>query len=95
MQRVTDARVVVDEIVAKAEKTLNDPFNAQGDQLKAVLGDLVDSVELRFTEGWKGKRRTRPIAAGHVVLKTDLTLGVSGRQGPSCGENERQTSSTR
>ena len=73
VQRTTDARVVVDEIVAKAERMLNDLFNAQGDRLKAVLSDLVDSVELRFTEGWKGKRRTRLVAAGHVVLKTDLT----------------------
>ncbi len=75
---VSDSVTVVSEIVANAEKMLDDLFNAQGERLKAVLSELVDGVDL----GWKEKRRTRFVASGEVRLKSDLTGRYRGDRTP-------------
>jgi len=69
---------IADGMVAQAEKYLEDLVGSHGDRLKAVLGELVERIELRFEWGKWGNRRVRLVTGGDVYLKSILTTQYRG-----------------
>ena len=54
-----------------------------GDRLKAIVGELVDRVELKFDWGKWGSRRVRLVCGGSIYLKTTI-LTTDNRGDPIC-----------
>ena len=73
-----DPKILAEGVLTKAQLLLDTLFGAQGDALKAVLGELVNRVDLHFQEGLWGKRRIRVICGCDVHLNSVTTDGRGG-----------------
>ena len=75
----TSPEAMVDEVLQNAKQLMEDLFTEDNDRLKAVLGELVEKIELKYQwENW-GKRKVRRIAGGNFLLRpVSLTRGYRG-----------------
>ena len=77
-RRQGDAATIADEIVGQARTLIGELLNGEHVRVKAILGELVERVELRFEPAAWGRRTVRRVAGCDLYLRDSLTTDGRG-----------------
>lgn len=72
-RRQGDAATIAEEIVGQARTLVGELFNGAHERMKAILGELVERIELRFEPAAWGRRTVRRVAGCDLYLRDSLT----------------------
>ena len=76
--RREDLAKLAENVIKHAKPLFEQLYTEDKIKLKAVLGALVQRIDLNFEEGLWGNRKVRMVSGGSITLRTTLTAEHRG-----------------
>ena len=73
---------LAESVIKNAKPLFEQLFTEDKNKRKAVLGALVERIDLKFDEGLWGNRKVRMVSGGSLTLRTTLTAEHRGDKTP-------------